>query len=260
MPTPAISLENVHVHYVVHHERAQTLKGTVVGKLRRRDRAEIFPALKAVNLSVQPGEAVAIVGPNGSGKSTLLKVIAGIFDPSGGRVIRNGRVAALLELGAGFHLDLTGLENIYLGGALLGLSRRQVDDRLDAIVAFSQLDRFIDAPIRHYSAGMYMRLGFSVAVHSDCDILLFDEVIAVGDAAFQAKCYEKIAALRAQGKTMLVVSHAPETIRPLCRRGLLLNHGALAFDGPLEECLTQYRLANGSLLSPSSNRANSWGG
>jgi len=153
----------------------------------------------------------------------------------------NGRLAALLELGAGFHLDLTGLENIFLGGALLGLSRRQVEERLPAIIAFAELDRFIDAPIRHYSAGMYMRLGFAVAVHSDADVLLFDEIIAVGDAAFQAKCYRKIADLRAQGKTLIVVSHAADTLRPLCDRGILLHHGVVRFDGPLDQCLAEYR-------------------
>jgi ABC-2 type transport system ATP-binding protein len=240
MDAPAIRLDNVHVHYVVHHERAQSLKGAVVGWLRRRDRAEIFPALKAVDLTVAPGESVAIVGPNGSGKSTLLKVIGGIFEPSGGRVAHRGRLAALLELGAGFHLDLTGLENIYLGGALLGLSRRQVDERLRDIVAFSELDRFIDAPIRHYSSGMFMRLGFALAVHCEPEIILFDEVIAVGDAAFQAKCYHKIAELRTQERTMLMVSHAPETLRRLCDRGVLLHHGVIAFDGPLDDCLAAY--------------------
>jgi ABC-2 type transport system ATP-binding protein len=238
---PAVELQGVHVHYVVRHERAQSLKGTVLSKLRRTDHAEIFPALKAVDLVIQPGEGVAVVGPNGSGKSTMLKVIAGIFTPSGGAVRVNGRLAALLELGAGFHLDLTGLENIFLGGALLGLSRRQVEERLGDIVAFSELDRFIDAPIRHYSAGMYMRLGFSVAVHSDADVLLFDEIIAVGDAAFQAKCHRKIAELRARGKTLIVVSHAPDALRGLCERGVLLHHGAKRFDGPLEQCLTEYR-------------------
>jgi ABC-2 type transport system ATP-binding protein len=238
---PAIELSRVHVHYVVRHERAQSLKGTVLSKLRRVDRSEVFPALKAVDLTIMPGEGVAVVGPNGSGKSTMLKVIAGIFDPSGGTVRVHGRLAALLELGAGFHLDLTGLENIFLGGALLGLSRRQVEDRLADIVAFSELDRFIDAPIRHYSAGMYMRLGFSVAVHSDADVLLFDEIIAVGDASFQAKCYAKIAELRARGKTLIVVSHAADTLRSLCERGILLHHGAIRFDGPLDKCLAEYR-------------------
>jgi len=240
MNAPLVQLENVHVHYVVRHERGQSLKGAVIGKLKQRDRAEIFPALKAVDLTVRQGESVAIVGPNGSGKSTLLKVIAGIFAPSGGKVTVRGRLAALLELGAGFHLDLTGLENIYLGGALLGLTRRQVDERLPEIVAFTELDRFIDAPIRHYSAGMYMRLGFAVAAHSEADILLFDEVIAVGDAAFQAKCYACLAALRAAGKTLLVVSHSPDTLRRLCDRGILLRHGAVACDAPLEACLAEY--------------------
>ena len=238
---PAVQLERVHVHYVVRHERAQSLKGTVLSKLRRADHAEVFPALKAVDLRIEPGEGVAVIGPNGSGKSTLLKVMAGIFAPSGGAVRVNGRLAALLELGAGFHLDLTGLENIFLGGALLGLSRRQVEERLPAIIAFAELDRFIDAPIRHYSAGMYMRLGFAVAVHSDADVLLFDEIIAVGDAAFQAKCYRKIADLHAQGKTLIVVSHAADTLRPLCDRGILLHHGVVRFDGPLDQCLAEYR-------------------
>lgn len=235
-----VRLQNVSLNYRVFHERSQSLKATVINKLRRRDRFEIYPALKNLSFSVRPGESVAIIGANGSGKSTLLKLIAGIFDPSAGTVNVGGRVAALLELGAGFDLDLTGLENIYLNAALLGLSGEETDRRLGDIVSFSELDYFIDSPMRHYSSGMYMRLGFAVAIHVDSEILLFDEVIAVGDQGFQRKCYERILGFKETGRTIFVVSHSLETLSRICDRALLLEHGALLADGPFQEVADRY--------------------
>ena len=235
-----VRLQNVSLNYRVFHERSQSLKATVINKLRRRDRFEIYPALKNLSFSVRPGESVAIIGANGSGKSTLLKLIAGIFDPSAGTVNVGGRVAALLELGAGFDLDLTGLENIYLNAALLGLSGEETDRRLGDIVSFSELDYFIDSPMRHYSSGMYMRLGFAVAIHVDSEILLFDEVIAVGDQGFQRKCYERILGFKETGRTIFVVSHSLETLSRIRDRALLLEHGALLADGPFQEVADRY--------------------
>ena len=167
-------------------------------------------------------------------------IVANILTPSAGSLDVRGRVAALLELGAGFSLDLTGAENIYLNASLLGLSRKETDARFADIVAFSELDHFIDSPIRHYSSGMYMRLGFAVAVHVDADLLLFDEVIAVGDQGFQRKCYEKILGFREQGRTIFVVSHSLETLSRICERGILLEHGALVADGPFAEVAQAY--------------------
>jgi len=236
----AVKFENASLHYRVFHERGQSLKGTVISKLKRRDRFEIFPALRDISFEVKKGESVAIVGRNGSGKTTLLKLAANIFPPSAGRVFVNGKVAPLLELGAGFHPDLTGLENIYLNGSLLGLGRKQIDERLQSIIDFSELGPFIDAPLRHYSSGMFMRLGFSIAVHVNPDVLLFDEVIAVGDQGFQRKCYEKIMEIRERKSTMLVVSHVIDTLRRICDRALLLDEGRIVAFGPLDEVAQQY--------------------
>jgi len=236
----AIRFKNVSLHYRVFHERGQSLKGTVISKLKRRDRFEVFPAIRNISFEIKKGESVAIVGRNGSGKTTLLKLVANIFPPSAGTVEVNGKVAPLLELGAGFHPDLTGLENIYLNGILLGLSRKQINERLQSIVEFSELGPFIDAPLRHYSSGMFMRLGFAVAVHVDPDILLFDEVIAVGDQGFQRKCYEKIMSIREQGCTMLVVSHVIDTLKRVCDKALLLDGGRIVAFGPLDMVAEQY--------------------
>lgn len=235
-----VQFENVSLNYRVFHERSQSLKATVISKLRRRDNFEIYPAIKNVSFEVQPGETVGVIGANGSGKSTLMKLIASIFDPSAGRITVNGNVAALLELGAGFDLDLTGVENIYLNAALLGLSREETDRRFRDIVNFSELDHFIDSPIRHYSSGMYMRLGFAIAVHVDSAILLFDEVIAVGDQGFQRKCYEKILEIKDSDRTIFVVSHSMDTLARICDRGILLEHGALIADGPFAEVAQIY--------------------
>ena len=236
----AIKFQDVSLFYRVFHERGKSLKGTVISKLKRRDRFEIFPALRALSFDIKKGESVAVIGRNGSGKTTLLKLVANIFPPSAGSVTVSGKVAPLLELGAGFHPDLTGLENIYLNATLLGLGRKQIAERLQKIIDFSELGYFIDAPLRHYSSGMFMRLGFAVAVHVDPEILLFDEVIAVGDQGFQKKCYDKIMEIREQKRTLMVVSHVVETLRTICNRAILLEEGRMLAFGPLDEIVQRY--------------------
>ena len=197
-------------------------------------------AVQDVSFDVHKGESVGLVGHNGSGKSTLLKLATRILRPTSGRVEMNGRISALLELGAGFHNDLTGRENIYLNAAVLGLSKRDVIQRFDAIVAFSELEEFIDIPVKHYSSGMYMRLGFSVAVHCDPDILLVDEILAVGDQAFQRKCIERIYALKRDGVTIVMVSHHIETLQKLCDQLVWMDHGQVQRKGVTDEVVGYY--------------------
>lgn len=240
MSDSCISLKKASLNYRVFHQRSHSLKGALISKLKRMDHVELFPAIKAVDLEVIKGESIAIMGPNGSGKSTLLKVIARVFMQSAGEVKTKGRLAALMELGAGFSLDLTGIENIFLNAALLGQSKEYTQKMLKSIIDFTELGHFIDSPLRHYSSGMYMRLGFSVAIHSDVDILLLDEGIAVGDAGFQAKCYKAIKEKQKNGTTLLMVSHAPHVLKGLCERGIILNHGQISFDGKIEDALTEY--------------------
>jgi lipopolysaccharide transport system ATP-binding protein len=201
---------------------------------------EEFWALRDVNFGIYAGEAVGIIGENGSGKSTTLKLISRILEPTKGSVSVKGKVSALLELGTGFHADLTGRENIFLNGSLLGIPRREMVARYQSIVDFAELHEFIDTPIKHYSSGMVMRLGFAVAINVDPDILLTDEVLAVGDEAFQRKCLEQIALLRKRGVTILYVSHALDSVRALCKRAIWLDHGLLVADGPAGEVVDKY--------------------
>ena len=193
--------------------------------------AEPFQALKDVNLAIEAGQSVGLIGPNGSGKSTLLKILTGILRPTTGTVEVNGRVSSLLELGAGFNGELSGRDNIYLNASLLGLSRKETDGLFDSIVEFSELAEFIDNPVKHYSSGMYVRLGFAVAVHVDPDILLVDEVLAVGDEAFARKCLDKIAQFQREGRTILFVTHSLDLVDEICDRGVVLSHGKVIFDG-----------------------------
>lgn len=213
--------------------RATSLKERVVR--REQGVRDDFWALRNVDVSVRRGETVGLIGPNGSGKSTLLKVLAGILRPSEGSVSVKGRVASLLELGAGFDGELTGRENVYLNSALLGVPRQETDRLFAEIVSFSELGEYIDNPVKHYSSGMYVRLGFSVAVHIDPDILIVDEVLAVGDAAFQKKCIERIRDFQRRGKTILFVSHSAGLVEQLCSRTVLLSHGRVVFDGAPRE-------------------------
>jgi len=235
----AIVAENVGRRFRVYPQRNVTLKEAIVrGRQLRRN---VTWALEGVSLAVEPGEAVGLIGRNGSGKTTLLRLIAGIFKPTTGRLDVAGDVGSLLELGAGFHPDFTGRENVYMNGAIHGLKRRYIDERFDEIVGFAELEPFIDAPVRTYSSGMYMRLGFSVATHLDPDILLLDEVFAVGDEAFQRKCIAKILELRERGRTVLFVSHAAPAVERLCERAVLLRDGRIAEDGPARNVIATYQ-------------------
>ena len=225
----------------IFHERNATLKEALMRG--RRGRYTELWALRDVSVAVEPGEALGIVGENGSGKSTLLKLLAGIIPPHEGRVEVGGRIASMLELGAGFHPDFTGRENVYMNGAIQGLSRREVDERMEAIIAFSELEAFIDNPVRTYSSGMYTRLGFAVASHVNSDVLLLDEVLAVGDEAFQRKCLGRIFEYRRGGGTVVFVSHDAEAVERVCDRAVLLEHGELMAEGRPGDVLATYRRA-----------------
>ena len=208
-------------------------------RLQRRHK-EVFCALQDVSFRVEQGESMAIIGANGAGKSTLLSLVAGLTRPNEGRMEVNGKVAALLELGTGFHADLTGSENVFLNASILGLSRKRARECFDSIVDFSGIGDFIHQPIRTYSSGMVMRLAFSVAIHVEPDILIIDEVLAVGDAAFQEKCFDRICELKRAGKTLLFVSHVPEMVKHLCDHSLWLEHGRVKAAGPPTEVLEAY--------------------
>jgi ABC-2 type transport system ATP-binding protein len=236
--TAAITVENVSKMFRLYHEKNQAVKATVMRG--RRARYEEFWALRDVSFEVEHGSTFGLVGENGSGKSTLLKCMANILRPDQGRIAVTGRVSALLELGAGFHPELSGRENVYLNGAILGLSKRQLNERFDDIVDFAGLDQFIDMPVKNYSSGMYIRLGFSVAINVDPDVLLIDEILAVGDAEFQQKCAERFGRLRESGKTIVIVSHALETIRNFCDHAVLLHHGVMTSAGEAGKVVDDY--------------------
>ena len=237
----AVQFDNVSKKFILHHERARSFQELAVGLFRRNNRSrEEFWALRDVSFTVAPGETVGIIGPNGAGKSTVLKLIARIIEPTSGQVTVRGRIGALLELGAGFHPDLTGRENIYLNGSILGLSRAEIRRRLDDIIGFAELERFIDVPVKHYSSGMYVRLAFSIAVHTDPEILLVDEVLAVGDAAFQQKCIKRIMEFRRAGLTIILVSHDLQMIQRICNRVLWLDQGSLRDDGGTDSVIARY--------------------
>lgn len=219
----AVDIRDVKKRYRIYHEKIPSLKNTILrGK---RQTYEEFLALDDVLFSIKHGETFGIIGPNGSGKSTLLKLIANIIRPTSGDIVIDGTVSALLELGAGFHPDLTGREYIYINSAILGMKKREVDKKFNEIVGFSELEKFIDTPVKNYSSGMYMRLGFSIAINVNPDILLVDEVLAVGDQSFQAKCYKVIYDIMKRGKTIIIVSHDLETISDLYSRVVFLKDG-----------------------------------
>ena len=246
-----IRIRDAGVSYRLYREKVSTLKEAVVNRFRHLRSVETFWALRHVTLSVEPGEAIALVGHNGSGKSTLLKTIAGVLQPSEGEVLAQGRISPMIELGAGFDSELSGRDNIYLNGALLGFSRRQMEAKFDRIVAFSELADFIDMPIKNYSSGMYARLGFAIAQDVEPDILIVDEVLAVGDERFQEKCKARIRDFRSAGVTFCFVSHGFDAAKELCPRAAVLHHGRLAFDGPVEQGWERYReLERGPVPGP----------
>jgi ABC-type polysaccharide/polyol phosphate transport system ATPase subunit len=234
-----IRIDEVSRRFRVYPKDARTLKELIV--TRGRGRGEDVWALSGIALAVEPGEAVGLVGRNGSGKTTLLKLIGGIIKPSIGSIEVGGRVASLLELGAGFHPEFTGRENVFLNGALHGLSRAEIRERMDEIVEFAGIGHYVDLPVRTYSAGMYMRLGFAVAAHVDTDVLLLDEIFAVGDEEFQRKCFGRISQFKQRGGTIVFVSHDAASVERLCERAVLLRDGLVDFDGPTHEAILRYR-------------------
>jgi ABC-2 type transport system ATP-binding protein len=237
---PAISLEAVSKRFRLFHERPSSLKERMLRI--RRARSEEFWALRDVSFDVPNGETIGLVGANGSGKTTLLKIIAGILRPTTGRVTARGRIAALLELGAGFHPELTGRENVYLNASILGLSKKETDRRFDDIVGFAELEPFIDNQVKHYSSGMFVRLGFAVAVHVDPEILLIDEVLAVGDEAFQRKCIARVRRFQEEGRTIVLVTHAAERVREICDRAVMLDGGKIRASGEVHDVLREFRV------------------
>src|SRR5512136_2416842 len=237
----AVHLEAVSVRYRVPTERVGTFKEYFIRRLKGEVQMRTFWALQDVSLNVYRGEVFGVIGVNGAGKSTLLKVVARVLRPTKGRVIVRGMVAPLLELGAGFHQELTGKENIFLNGALLGFSRHEMQEKYDQIVEFSELGQFIDAPIRTYSSGMYARLGFSVATASQPDVLIVDEVLSVGDEAFQEKCAARIESFRQHGAAILLVSHSMPAIEAICQRAACLDHGSLKAIGEPVQVIRAYR-------------------
>jgi len=237
---PAIVFENVSKDYRLGKSQYPTLKEWLLN-LHKWEGRKRFRALEGVSFAVEQGQVLGVIGENGSGKSTILKLIAGITAPASGSVHVNGRVGSLLEIGTGFHPEMTGRENIYLSGALLGIPRRTIDEAFDEIVRFAELEQFIDTPVKHYSSGMYMRLGFSVATRVDPDILLTDEVLAVGDEVFQKKCKDVILQMADAGKTLVFVSHDLGAVTEICSRCLLLAHGRIVADGAPRETIHEYQ-------------------
>ena len=255
MSNPIIAVENLSKCYVIGHQRnrAEALRHVIEDGLRRPlawlkpDRTkEEFWALRDVNFEVKPGDVVGIIGRNGAGKSTLLKILSRITEPTTGRIVIDGRVASLLEVGTGFHPELTGRENIFLNGAILGMTKVEIKKKFDEIVAFSEVEKFLDTPVKRYSSGMYMRLAFAVAAHLEPEILIVDEVLAVGDAAFQKKCLGKMQDVSKGGRTVLFVSHNMGAVTSLCRTGIWMQQGRLIKSGSAREIVDEYLTTNAS--------------
>jgi len=246
MSEPVIRLESVTQRFRVIHERPDTVRELFSKLFRKSSSFHDFEAVKNVSFEVPHGQTLGIIGRNGSGKSTLLKIIAGVYRPSKGNVTVNGSLAPLIELGAGFHHELTGRENILLNGLLMGYSKREMLERQQSIIDFADIGEFIDSPVKQYSSGMYMRLAFAVAVEVDPQILVVDEILAVGDIGFQQKCFERIERFRRAGKTILLVTHTMEDVQRHCDRVLLLDQGHVIMDGAPEETVAMYR----SMLTP----------
>ena len=260
MRSGEILVEHAARSFRVYPRESRALKDLLFA--RRHARGSEVWALRDISFGVEPGSAVGLVGRNGSGKTTLLRLLSGIVKPTSGRVAVGGRVGSLLELGAGFHPDMTGRENVYLNGSIHGLSRSTIREKLDEIVAFAGLEDFIDLPVRTYSSGMYMRLGFAIAAHIEADVLLLDEVFAVGDEAFQRKCFGKIFEFKQRGGTIVFVSHDAAAVERLCDRAVLLKSGSVVFDGPTHEAIVAYRRLLAGERNPEERAAGlkEWGG
>lgn len=234
----AISVKNVYKNFNVYMDRANTVKEKLLFLSRnRREKREV---LKGINLDIKKGEAVALIGTNGSGKSTLLKLMTKILYPNKGMIETNGKLTSLLELGAGFHPDFSGRENIYFNASIFGLTKKEIDERLEEIIEFSELENYIDNPVRTYSSGMFMRLAFAVAINVNADILLVDEILSVGDEHFQNKCIKKMQELKQQGKTMVFVTHSMGSAKRLCNRAVWLRDGKIEMDGEPEKVIEKY--------------------
>ncbi len=234
----AIEVNDIHKAFKVYLDKGQTLKEKVLFQNRRK--YEMRTVLNGISFNVKKGEAIGLIGQNGCGKSTTLKLLTRIMYPDSGTITMNGRVASLIELGAGFHPDMSGRENIYINAAIFGLTRKEIDERLESIIAFSELEEFIDNPVRTYSSGMYMRLAFSVAISVDADILLIDEILAVGDASFQAKCFNKLREIKAAGTTIVIVSHSLGQIEQICDRSIWIQDGKIRAEGIPREVHLMY--------------------
>jgi len=234
----AVSVDHVTKNFRMYRERNQSLKSAIMrGRTSVHDN---FLALDDVSFDVPAGSTFGLIGSNGSGKSTLLKCLANIYYPNKGSITHFGKIAAMLEVGSGFHAELSGRENIFLNGSILGMSKKEVTRKFDEIVDFSGVEQFIDQPVKNYSSGMYVRLGFSIAINVDPDILVVDEVLAVGDAEFQEKCFRKFGDFRAAGKTVILVSHSMETVQNMCDHAAWLSHGELQKVGPAESTIAAY--------------------
>ncbi|MEP7198821.1 MAG: polysaccharide ABC transporter ATP-binding protein, partial [Chloroflexota bacterium] len=239
--TNVIEFSHVSKKFILPHERHAAKREPWLDRLRRQGEwRETFWALQDVSFTVQPGETVGLIGPNGSGKSTILKLIAQILHPTSGRIKADGRIAALLELGAGFHHDLSGRDNVYLNASILGMDYKEIDRIFDDVVAFAELERFVDTPVKFYSSGMYARLAFAIAIHVQPDILLIDETLSVGDQAFQAKCMTRIYDIKKQGTTILLVSHDLATVQALCERAVWLERGQIQAEGRSTDVVMAY--------------------
>lgn len=234
----AIEVRSMYKDFKLIYDKPYTLKERLV--FWNKTKVGVHNVLKNIDLDIKKGETVALIGTNGSGKSTLLKLMTKILYPNKGTVETNGKLTSLLELGAGFHQDFTGRENIYFNASIFGLTRKEIESRVDEIIEFSELGSFIDNPVRTYSSGMYMRLAFSVAINVDADILLIDEILAVGDAHFQEKCFKKLDELKNSDKTIVIVSHSLGPVRKLCDRGVWIYEGEVRMDGPIDEVVDEY--------------------
>lgn len=234
----AIEVINVSKDFKVFYDKANTIKEKLL--FFKRNRNELLHILKGINLSIKKGESVALIGVNGSGKSTLLKLMTKIIYPNKGKININGKLTSLLELGAGFHPDFSGRENIYFNAAIFGLTKAEIEKRINDIIEFSELHDFIDNPVRTYSSGMYMRLAFSIAINVDADILLIDEILAVGDQHFQEKCFDKLKSLKQDGKTIVIVTHSMSQVKEFCDRAVWLYQGQIKMDGKVEDVVCEY--------------------